>query len=209
MRDCRIWRAARPLCIAWAVVAASLLGTGGTAQNLGGVLDPGVVQSPVLVIEFERVFAESAFGKAALQRIEQEGVAIAAQNRRIEAELIEEEKALTLQREQMAPDAFRELANAFDEKVQRLRDEQDAKARALGAQTDEARRRFLTVAQPILEALMRESGAAVILERRTVFAAAEAVDVTDQAIARIDAALASAQDGTGGAPDGGPPTQDP
>ena len=45
---------------------------------------------------------------------------------------------------------------------------------------------------------MRETGAAVVLEQRSVFISANAIDITDTAIARIDAVL---QDGTDPAAD--------
>jgi Skp family chaperone for outer membrane proteins len=67
-----------------------------------------------------------------------------------------------------------------------LRGEQDAKARALGTRTEEAQRRFLSVAQPVLEGLLRNAGAALILERRSVFVSVDAIDITDRAIALID-----------------------
>ena len=150
---------------------------------------PDPVQSPVLVIEFDRFFEQSAFGRRVAIERDAEGAAIAAENRRIESELTTEERELTERRASLEPEEFRALADAFDEKVQRLREEQDTKARAFGARSDEARRQFIAAAQPVLEGLMRDAGAAVILERRTVFVAAEAVDVTDLAIKRIDLAI--------------------
>lgn len=180
-----------------ACLCAALLGlapVAAPAQGIGGPLAEGMVQSPVLVIDFDRVFTESAFGERINAEIERDGSAIAAENRRIEAELIEEERRLTELRPTMAPEAFRELADDFDEKVQRLRDEQDSKARALGNRSDEARRQFLGVAQPVLEQLMRETGAMLILERRAVFVAADAVDVTERAITLIDEEIGTGAD---------------
>lgn len=197
------------LAVRLAVLLLALWGAAAGAQGQGSPLLSGVPQAPILVIDFERVFAESAFGRRVNDEIEQQGRVIAAENRKIEAELIEEERELTDLRPTLAPEEFRALADAFDEKVQRLRDEQDAKARALGTRTEEARRRFLTVAQPVLEGLLREAGAMLILERRTVFVAADAIDVTDRAIALIDAQIG---DGTPALPDPVPapdPSPDP
>ena len=89
----------------------------------------------------------------------------------------------------MEPDEFRKLADAFDAKVQDIRSRQDAKARALSQRHDEARGRFYEAAQPVLARLMREAGAGVILERSSVFLSANATDITDVAITRIDAAI--------------------
>lgn len=163
-----------------------------------------VVQSDILVLDFERLFGDSAYGRRIARDIEAAGAAIAQQNRRIEAELIEEERRLTRQRDGMAPAEFRELAQAFDEKVQSLRSEQDAKARGLGARGDAARREFLEAAQPVLGALMREAGATVVVERRMVFMSADAIEVTDEAIARIDAAIGEGE----GLPESPPDVQE-
>jgi Skp family chaperone for outer membrane proteins len=154
----------------------------------------GVVQSPILTIESERLFTESAFGQRIAQEIEEEGAALAAENRRIEGELTAEEKDLTERRATMEPEAFRELADAFDQKVQQIRRTQDAKARALTQRRDAGRVAFLQAAVPVLEELMQEAGAAVVLERGSVFLSANASDITDAAISRMDASIGDGQE---------------
>jgi len=153
------------------------------AQSLGTVV------SPILTIESDRFYAQSAFGKRVASEIEAEGAILSAENRRIEADLTAEEKALADQRAEMDPQAFRALADAFDEKVQTIRRTQDAKARALNLRNEAERTTFVNTAGPVLEVLMRDAGAAVILERRSVFLSANAIDVTDEAIQRMDAAF--------------------
>ena len=154
----------------------------------------GLPQSAILTIATERMFAGSAFGQRIAREIEAQSAILAAENRRIEAELTSEELALTERRPEMEAVAFRELADAFDVKVQQNRATQEAKARALNQIGDAARVKFLQAARPILEALMREAGAGVILERANVFLSANATDITDLAIARIDAAIGDGTD---------------
>ncbi len=149
----------------------------------------GLPQSAILTISAERLFSDSAFGRRVAREIEAESAVLAAENRRIEAELSAEEKDLTERRAKMEPEAFRALADAFDAKVQEIRKTQDAKARDLVARRDAARVQFLRAARPVLEALMRDAGATVILERSSVFLSANSTDVTDAAIERIDAVL--------------------
>lgn len=149
----------------------------------------GDVQSSVLVIEFDRAFSESDFGKRISVEIQALGAEIAAENRRIETELSEEEQRLTDLRSTMSAEDFHRLADDFDTRVQELRQAQDAKARALGSQSEESRRLFLSVAQPVLRTILQERGAAVILERRTVFASITEIDITNLAIARINSAI--------------------
>lgn len=146
-------------------------------------------QNLILTIEPERLFAESAFGKRIASRIDEAGAALAAENRQIEAELTAEEKALTEKRADMEPSAFSALADAFDDKVQTIRREQDTKARALSLENDRAQVDFLNAIRPVLEELMLEAGSSVILERSSVFLSLNTTDITEIAIGRIDAAI--------------------
>ncbi len=154
----------------------------------------GLVQSPILTIDAERLFAESAFGKRVAREISTQSAVLTSENRRIEAELTAEEKDLTTRRPGMDPKDFRKLADAFDAKVQEIRRTQDAKARALAQRQEAARATFLNTARPVLAALMKEAGAAVILERSSVFLSADVSDVTDLAISRIDEVLGEGPD---------------
>ncbi len=157
------------------------------AQQDGGLSNLGVVQSLILTVAPDALYAQSDFGQRIVREIEADSVEIAAENRRIEAELTAEERELTELRDSLAPADFRARAEAFDEKVQRLRREQDEKARAVGQRSDDARRALLTAAQPILLQLMIESGAVAVLDRRSVLLSVESVDITDEAIQRVNA----------------------
>lgn len=156
--------------------------------------DDQLVRSPVLAIDPDALFAQSQFGQAFEERLIADSNALKAENRRIEGELAAEEQQLTEMRPTMPPDEFRELADAFDTKVQRIRDEQQAKARKLSERGDVARRRFLNAAGPILQSIMQEAGAAVIVDKRTIFMSADIIDVTDLAVERIDAVIGPGED---------------
>ncbi|NUH64097.1 OmpH family outer membrane protein [Sulfitobacter sp. S0837] len=159
--------------------------------NDGAPAAPMAVQSPVLTIDSERMFRESAFGQRVNREIDAQSAELAAENREIEARLEAEERALTEKRATLEPKEFRALADAFDQKVQRTRSEQAAKNRALGDRLDRAREDFLEAAVPVLEQLMRNSDAAVILERRRVFVSSTAIEVTDEAITLLDETIGS------------------
>ena len=135
----------------------------------------------------EALYTQSDFGQRITREIEAESAEIAAENRRIEAELTAEERELTELRDSLTPTEFRARAEAFDEKVQRLRREQDEKVRAVGTRNEEARRALLTAAQPVLLRLMEESGAVAVLDRRVVLLSVDSVDITEQAILRVNA----------------------
>ncbi len=149
----------------------------------------GVAQSQILTISIERLFAESQFGQRIANEIDAESAVLAAENRRIEGELEQEEQELTQRRATLDSDAFRVLADAFDQKVQTHRATQKRKYEALNQKGDIARAEFLQVIVPILEDLRRESGAAVLIEQSTVILADPAADITAAAIFRVNVAL--------------------
>ena len=149
----------------------------------------GAPTSPILTIESDRLYSQSLFGQRIAREVEADGTVLSDENRRIEAELTAEEQDLTDRRPEMEADAFRALAEAFDQKVQESRRTQDNKARALAQRRDAARVAFFRAARPVLEDLMVEIGATIVLERASVFLSANATDVTDMALEHIDAAI--------------------
>jgi len=152
-------------------------------QNLG------LPNSQLLTIHSDRLFAESAYGLRVARETEGRSAVLMAENRRIEAELRAEELDLAERRSTMEPEAFRALATAFDQKVQETRRTQEAKFLEITTARDDARRAFRQTSIPILEQIMTETGAAAILEQSTVLLSADAIDVTDLAISRVDAIL--------------------
>lgn len=183
-------------------LALSLCGAGAA-----GAQDVITVPSPILTIDQERLFAETQLGRQSSNEIAAAAEALAAENRRIEEELRAEEIALTERRGMMSAEEFSALADEFDLKVQAFRASQDAKARALAEREAEARQLFFGEVGEILSEIVREEGAVVILDRRAVFLSADRIDITDEAIARINAA-AEAGDGDAPAP-GAPPEPQP
>ncbi|WP_299889964.1 OmpH family outer membrane protein [uncultured Ruegeria sp.] len=163
-------------------------------------LELGVPQPVVLTISSDRLFSDSAYGQRVMDEIEQESALLAEENERIVAELSKEEKDLTEKRASLEVDEFRPLAEAFDRKVQSHREGQRAKLDTLARRSEENRQSFFQLARPVLIDLLRETGASMILERSNVFLSSDTSDITDAAIARIDATIGDGtglQDGTG------------
>jgi Skp family chaperone for outer membrane proteins len=170
--------------------------------------DSNPIRSPILSLDQDRMFAQSDFGRAVEAALQADGTLLEAENRRIEAELEAEEKDLTARRPVLSADAFRALADAFDTKVQRIRNEQTAKARALGQRTEEAQRQFIEAARPVLEQLMVDAGAVVVIDPRSVVMSLSAIDVTDAAIRRINDMLGDGTRAPAPAPNPVAPRQD-
>jgi Skp family chaperone for outer membrane proteins len=176
-----------------AVFALALLSGSGSAQQ---AVDPSVFEVPtvqvaptILTVDIEQLFIQSQFGQRVGQSYAQGREALATENGRIAQALREDELALAAQRSEMDVAVFREEAVAFDEKAQAIRRAQDAKERELEEALSLGRDQFLSVTRPILGELMVERGAFAILDRRSVLLSLGSIDVTVDAIARIDAAI--------------------
>lgn len=190
----------RPAGAAVLLLAAALAGPGAAQDPAPPVTVDvtGPVRSPVLVLRSGDLFEKSAFGRASRARFEAESQALLAENREIEQALEAEELALTEQRATLPADEFRKLAEAFDAKVEEIRTARDAKSRDITRAFEEDRKRLLQDALPVLAEIMTDFGAAVILEQSQVIVNLDTIDVTDRAIALIDAAVGA--DGTLPAP---------
>lgn len=160
----------------------------------GGAVPAQTANSPILVIDQERLFRESELGNRITQEIEDAAEALGQENRRIEAELTAEELELTERRADLPADEFRALADAFDEKVQRLRAQQDAKQAELERRQAADQQVFLNEIGPILGQVAQERGADIVLDRRAAFLVSDSIDVTDEVIRRVNQSVA--QDGT-------------
>lgn len=193
----------RPALAALAALALPLTAWPATGQGFDEFLSMGVVQ-PVVTLDQERLFTDSAFGQRVIATITEANRALAAENRALEAELGAEELALTELRPTLPPEEFRDLADAFDARVEEIRRVQEEKGLAIAEFGENERQRFIGAALPILAQAMLDYGAIAVLDNRAIVLAVEGLDITDRAIARIDAAL-----GDGGSPPGAPPLPDP
>lgn len=147
------------------------------------------VAAPLLTLDQDRFFLESDFGRAVIEREREATAALEQENRRIEAGLVVEEQTLTDLRKTLSPEEFTAKAEAFDQKVERIRSEQDQKSRDLAESREKDRTEFLKVAVPVLGELLGQKKAMAILDKDMVIVALSAIDVTDEAITMVNAAL--------------------
>ena len=177
-------------------LALALCLTGGQ-----GALAQEGAQPQILTLNQDRLYQSSLFGQRVRAQLEAQSTELAAENRRIEAALVAEESQLTEDRADMEPSEFRALAEDFDTRVTGIRRAQADKRDALQRIADEERARFFEMAYPVLFELVEESGALAILNQSAVILSSRSIDVTDQAIARINAVIGE------GAPQEGQPEE--
>jgi Skp family chaperone for outer membrane proteins len=204
---CRFPRASSLLL----ALALALAGTALPAQQADTAAPEAgeELATPILTVDQDRLFNQSAFGKRVAAELDERSRRLAAENRSIEADLIAEEQALTDERPKLAPEAFRQKADAFDAKVQRIRAEQDQKAKDLVGFRDAEQKRFSGKLGPILAQIARERGAVLVIDRRTTLVSADQIDITDAAIDEVDRQLGSGAEAAPEAPPGPPAPAEP
>ena len=170
----------RGLFAATVIMLAGLWGPPIAAQDIG------VVRSDILLLDPERLFEETKLGQRMLADHQAERETLAARNTQLYAELEAEEKRLTELRAETPPADFREMADAFDAKVQALRQESDRRVRDLERDRERLPLVFLRTVEPVLTGVMHDAGGLVVLDARTVMFRAEVIDITSTAIDRID-----------------------
>ena len=164
------------LCLALTVAPLA-----GTAQQAAA--------PQILTLDQDRLYGGSLYGRALEAASLAATQGLAAENRKIEADLSAEEAALTTQRATLTAEAFAVLAEAFDARVEKIRAAQEAKVTQLTADRDAGRKQFFAAAVPVLAELMGQLGAYAILNHDAVVLSFDSIDVTTRAIAALDAKL--------------------
>ena len=172
----------RPFVAGWFAAAAF-------CASIALAQDAVPVPTAVLVIDREAVLLRSRTGQDRLTALADDERALAGENRAIEADLTAEEADLAARRSDMDPGAFREEADDFDRRVTAIRETQDAKERVLLERRQRLLDAFRQEMLPVLGEIMEERQAGVMLDRDAVLIFAATVDVTDEVIRRLDAAL--------------------
>lgn len=172
----------------------------GTFSGPVAAQDMGVIQSEILILDRDKLFSETEFGQRLSTDYLQRRDALIARNRELEAELEAEELELTRIRPETSPEEFRELADAFDAKVQTIRIESDRAVRELEQSRERAPVIFMQLVEPIVRDVMRDAGGVVLLDQRNVLLSDDIIDITDLAIFRIDQLIGAGPEEIDGVP---------
>lgn len=144
---------------------------------------------PVAILNQDRLYLETDLGKSLNDSLLGDAQILTNENRKIEADLEAEERALTDLRKALEPADFSKQANAFNIKVEKIRREQAQKANNLTTKRITIQRDFLAQIQPIIIELMQERGIQFILNEQAIFMASNLGDITDDVIARVNAQI--------------------
>lgn len=175
------------------LIAASLA-FAGLAPSLAAAAEPSV-----LVVDFQRVFRDSLAGKDAQAKLRGVG-------EQINAELKPEVDAFNAEREKLGPrfkdksqeqviaelqkdESLRKQYEAVLTRLQALQDKQQLRTQEMQATEQRALAAVIKGTEPILNELLSERDAAVVLERGAITIAAPSSDVTAEVVKRLDTRL--------------------
>ena len=166
------------LCCAAVPAAARQSGDGDNAALSG-----------VLIVSMDRILRESAAGRSVQEQAEALRAKLrgALDDRR--KKLRDEERALANLRNTMERDAFDERVADFEAEVRELRRDEQGDSGRLQRAVGLARSQLREQLAGVLVQLMTERGAGVMIDKKQVLVSANGLDVTDEAIKRLDAVV--------------------
>ena len=151
-------------------------------------------RAPIFRVRDEdRLFRDSVLGQRVLADIRAAEQALEAENQQLFEQLSDEERRLTEARLTLPADEFRAQAEAFDTRVEAIRAERAERAATLTRQNEAAARAFFDAVLPVLVQVMAEAGVDVLLKPESMILGPDWLDITDLAIARLDAVTQPAQ----------------
>lgn len=191
LRFCRAAALLPRIAVVFALLVGISVGIAIAQENTEA--DPGsalgfenLPATAVLIVDIDRIYRQSSAGQS-IAAAEAALAEAAEQELDARRTLLETESdALSEGRGVWPEEEFRAREEAFRRDVEELRRLRRERARDIQRAAAEARAELKTALEPILVDLMREWRAAVMLDSRVVILRASALDITDEAILRLD-----------------------
>jgi outer membrane protein len=173
-----------------AALAALALGTA-TALPTAAFAQAAAAQTSIIVVDMDRVGADSAAGKSGQTQLKSKLDSLQARGKTLADQLRSEEETLLKARQAntMAPDAFQAKVKELQTKQNSARTELGNRENELQRSQAYVRQQIFNAVGPIVQAVMRERGASIVLAREAALAVSPTLDVTAEVIRRLDAAL--------------------
>jgi len=171
-----------------ALGTASALPTAALAQAAPAAAAP---QAAIIVVDMNRIGAESAAGKSGATQLRTKADGARARVKTLQDQLRSEEETLVKARQanSMAPEAFQARVKEFQTKQANAQQELGNREQELARSEAFVRQQIFNAVAPIIQAVMRERGASIVLARDAALAVTPTLDVTAEVIRRLDAAL--------------------
>ncbi len=171
---------------------------GGLVLALGAAM-PGHAQAPavarpasaIVVVDVERVFAESASGKSLIATLRPQADRLKTRQTTLQEQFAKEEQGLqqAAQAKTLAQQVLETRARDVRQREQTAQTELASGQRSLQTSSQTGQQQILDAMNPIVTAIMRERGASVALQRGATLQMTAGLDITPDIISRLDRAL--------------------
>lgn len=174
-----------------AAIAALALGTSTISTAAFAQAAAPAAATSIIVVDMDRVGADSAAGKSGQTQLKTKLDSLQARGKSLADSLRTEEETLLKARQAntMAPEAFQAKVKDLQTKQNSARTELGNREQELQRSQAYVRQQIFNAVGPIIQAVMRERGATIVLAREAALAVSPTLDVTAEVIRRLDAAL--------------------
>lgn len=169
--------------LAGAAALALLFGGGGAVAQ--------TTDLQILIVDRDRALSESEPARRIAESEQAERLALRSLNQQLQIELETEEAEIAAMREASSKEQFEERVRAFNIRVRNARQTSQTNIEAFRRRFEDARRGLSDMLPPILQQILQERGASLILDAATVLAAKPGADVTEEVIRRLNEAAPS------------------
>lgn len=158
------------------------------AQTAAQATNP---QANYLVVDLSRVLRESAALKSAQPTLETKRKAVEAKIKGYQDQFQRDAEALQKQAQSgvAAPDVLEAKQRELQQKAQKADQEINTMRTDLARTENYVAEQILNGSRPVIDALIKERGATLVLNREAVVFAAPALDITGDVIARMEKSL--------------------
>lgn len=173
-----------------AALTATILGTS-AALPTAALAQAAAPQSAIIIVDIDRVLTASAAGRGAQAELKTKADGVQSRFTSLQNQFRTEEEQLLKARQSnsMAPEALQAKLKDLQTRSVNANNEINNRQRDLANSVGYVRQQILNGANPIVQALMRERGAQVVLEKGATLISNPALDVTNEVIARLDKSL--------------------
>jgi outer membrane protein len=167
-----------------ALLVATLLTLGSAASEVHAADPPPAIN--VIIVDQARVLHDSKVGKAILAQLQQRDASYQQSISKQEQELAAAQQDLQKQQSILAQDAFAAKVKEFEGRYTEARRKAQESQRELVDGENDARAKVLDAVRQILEDMVREHSANLVLDRGNVLIFDTRFEVTDEVIKRLD-----------------------
>lgn len=150
---------------------------------------PAAQGTVIIVVDLQRILREAAAVQALQQQVSAAREAFQAEIRQREEDLRRLDQELARERPSLSPEVYDERRQALADQLAALQSDIQERRRQLDQALNEGMRQVQSGLLPILQQLTEERGADIMLAKTSIVLARPELEVTDEALARLNAKL--------------------